>query len=133
MATSKDGTKIPVNILMKKGTKRDGSNPVLLGGYGGYGVNMQPNFNESRRVWLDAGGIYAVANLRGGGEFGEAWHLAGNLTKKQTVFDDMIAVAQHLVDRGYTGPSAWRRSAAATAASSWAPSSRSAPISFARS
>ena len=104
MATSKDGTKIPVNIVMKKGTKRDGSNPVLLNGYGGYGVNMQPGFSENRRVWLDAGGIYAVANLRGGGEFGEAWHLAGNLTRKQVVFDDMVAVAQHLIERGYTRP-----------------------------
>ena len=104
MATSKDGTRIPVNILMKKGTRQDGGNPVLLYGYGGYGINMQPGFNEARRVWLDAGGIFAVANLRGGGEFGEAWHLAGNLTKKQAVFDDMIAVAQHLIDRGYTKP-----------------------------
>ncbi|HEX7558086.1 MAG TPA: prolyl oligopeptidase family serine peptidase [Usitatibacter sp.] len=104
MAVSKDGTKVPVNIVMRKGTKRDGSNPVLLNGYGGYGVNEQPYFSESRRVWLDAGGIFAVANLRGGGEFGEEWHLAGNLTKKQNVFDDMIGAAQHLVDRGYTTP-----------------------------
>jgi prolyl oligopeptidase len=104
MATSKDGTRVPVNIIMKKGTKRDGSNPLLLTGYGGYGVSLQPRFSEGWRVWLDAGGIYAVANLRGGGEFGEAWHLAGNLTKKQAVFDDMIAVAQHLVERGYTKP-----------------------------
>jgi len=104
MAVSKDGTRVPVNIVMKKGTKRDGSNPLLLTGYGGYGVNLGPYFSEARRVWLDAGGIYALANLRGGGEFGEAWHLAGNLTKKQAVFDDMIAVAQHLVERGYTKP-----------------------------
>jgi prolyl oligopeptidase len=101
MAVSKDGTRVPVNIIMKKGTKRDGSNPLLLTGYGGYGVNLGPYFSEARRVWLDAGGIYALANLRGGGEFGEAWHLAGNLTKKQAVFDDMIAVAEHLVARGY--------------------------------
>ena len=104
MATSRDGTKVPVNILMKKGTKRDGHNPVLLYGYGGYGVSMRPYFSTANRVWLDAGGVYAVANIRGGGEFGEAWHLAGNLTKKQNVFDDMIAAAQHLVDRGYTTP-----------------------------
>ena len=104
MATSRDGTKVPVNIIMKKGAKLDGSNPVLLTGYGGYGVSLQPYFSESRRVWLDAGGIFAVANLRGGGEFGEAWHFAGNLTKKQAVFDDMIAVAEHLVARGYTKP-----------------------------
>ncbi len=104
MAVSKDGTKVPVNIVMRKGTKRDGSNPVLLYGYGGYGVSEQPQFSARTRVWLDAGGIFAVANLRGGGEFGEAWHLAGNLAKKQNVFDDMIGVAQHLIDRGYTKP-----------------------------
>ncbi len=104
MATSKDGTKVPVNIIMKKGTRLDGANPLLLTGYGGYGVSLQPYFSEARRVWLDAGGIFAVANLRGGGEFGEAWHFAGNLTKKQAVFDDMIAVAEHLVARGYTKP-----------------------------
>jgi prolyl oligopeptidase len=104
MAVSKDGTRVPVNIVMKKGTRLDGSNPVMLTGYGGYGVSLTPFFSEPRRVWLDAGGIYAVANLRGGGEFGEAWHLAGNLTKKQNVFDDMIAVAQHLIARGYTRP-----------------------------
>jgi prolyl oligopeptidase len=104
MAVSKDGTRVPVNIVMKKGTKRDGRNPVLLYGYGGYGISMQPRFSLSTRVWLDHGGIYALANLRGGGEFGEEWHLAGNLTKKQNVFDDMAAVAQHLVERGYTKP-----------------------------
>ena len=104
MAVSKDGTKVPVNIIMRKGTKRDGSNPVLLYGYGAYGLSMQPAFSARTRVWLDAGGIFAVANLRGGGEFGETWHLAGNLTKKQNVYDDMIGVAQHLIDRGYTKP-----------------------------
>ena len=104
MAVSKDGTQVPVNILMKKGTRRDGSNPVLLTGYGGYGINISPFFSLANRVWLDHGGIVAVANLRGGGEVGEAWHLAGNLTKKQNVFDDMIAVARHLIDRGYTSP-----------------------------
>jgi prolyl oligopeptidase len=102
MATSKDGTKIPVNILMRKGTKRDGNNPVLLYGYGGYGLNMEPYFSVENRVWLDAGGIYVQANLRGGGEFGEEWHLAGNLTKKQNVFDDMIGCGEHLIARGYT-------------------------------
>jgi prolyl oligopeptidase len=104
MATSRDGTQVPVNILMKKGTKRDGRNPVLLSGYGGYGVSMRPYFSTANRVWLDAGGVFALANIRGGGEFGEAWHLAGNLTKKQNVFDDMIAAAQHMIDRGYTTP-----------------------------
>jgi prolyl oligopeptidase len=104
LAVSKDGTKIPINILMKKGTKLDGSNPVLLSGYGGYGISMRPFFSVQNRAWLDHGGIYVVANLRGGGEFGEPWHLAGNLTKKQNVFDDMIAAAEHLVKRGYTKP-----------------------------
>ena len=102
MAVSKDGTKVPVNILMKKGTKRDGSNPMLLYGYGGYGLSQRPSFSPTNRVWLDHGGILAVVNLRGGGEFGEAWHLGGNLTRKQNVFDDMIAGAQHMIDRGYT-------------------------------
>ena len=103
-AVSKDGTRVPVNILMKKGTRRDGSNPVLLTGYGGYGLSMRPYFSVSNRVWLDHGGVFVLANLRGGGEFGEAWHLAGNLTKKQNVFDDMIGAAQHLIERGYTRP-----------------------------
>jgi prolyl oligopeptidase len=105
MAVSKDGTRVPVNILMKKGTKRDGNNPVLLTAYGGYSVSMRPYFSVANRVWLDHGGIFVLANIRGGGEFGEAWHLAGNLTKKQNVFDDMIAAAQHMIDRGYTNPS----------------------------
>ncbi|HUJ00755.1 MAG TPA: prolyl oligopeptidase family serine peptidase [Usitatibacter sp.] len=104
MATSKDGTKVPVNIIMKKGTRLDGSNPTILYGYGGYGVNEEPYFSPVRRVWLDHGGIFVDANLRGGGEFGEAWHLAGNLTHKQNVFDDMIACAEHLIARGYTRP-----------------------------
>jgi prolyl oligopeptidase len=101
-AASKDGTRVPVSILMKKGTKRDGSNPVLLYGYGGYGVSMRPYFSVTNRVWLDHGGILAVANLRGGGEFGEAWHRAGNLTRKQNVFDDMVGCAEHMIARGYT-------------------------------
>jgi prolyl oligopeptidase len=104
MATSKDGTRVPVNILMRKGTQRDGSNPVLLYGYGGYGVSERPYFSVSNRIWLDHGGVFAVANLRGGGEFGEAWHRAGNLTHKQNVFDDMIACAEHLIARHYTTP-----------------------------
>ena len=104
MAVSKDRTKVPVNIVMRKGTKLDGSNPVLLYGYGGYSMSQQPYFSERVRVWLDAGGIYAVVNLRGGGEFGEAWHQAGNLTRKQNVFDDMIGAAQHMIARGYTKP-----------------------------
>jgi prolyl oligopeptidase len=103
-ATSKDGTKVPLNILRKKGTPLDGNNPVLLYGYGGYSISETPNFNAARRVWLDRGGVYVVANLRGGGEYGETWHSAGNLTRKQNVFDDFIAAAEYLVARGYTSP-----------------------------
>src|SRR4030095_3621844 len=98
-------TVVPLNIIRRKGTKLDGSNPVLLEGYGGYGVSLSPNFvGEYGRVWLDQGGVYAIANLRGGGEYGEEWHKAGNLTRKQNVFDDFIACAQHLIDRRYTTP-----------------------------
>lgn len=101
-ATSKDGTRIPINILYPKGLKRDGRNPTILYGYGGYGISLTPSFNVIRRLWFDAGGVYAIANLRGGGEYGEAWHKAGNLTHKQNVFDDFIACAEHLIRRGYT-------------------------------
>jgi prolyl oligopeptidase len=103
-ATSKDGTLIPISILRKRGIHLDGRNPALLTGYGGYGINLAPAFSATRRIWFDAGGVYAVANLRGGGEFGEQWHLAGNLTHKQHVFDDFIACAQHLIQRKYTSP-----------------------------
>ena len=104
MAKSKDGTMVPVNIIMKKGTKLDGSNPLLLYGYGGYGLSERPHFSLWARVWLDHGGVFATVNLRGGGEYGEAWHLAGNLTNKQHVFDDMIGAAEHVIARGYTKP-----------------------------
>jgi prolyl oligopeptidase len=103
-AVSKDGTKVPLNILRKKGTKLDGNNPTILYGYGGYGISQTPNFSVSRRIWFDAGGVYAIANLRGGSEFGEEWHKAGNLTKKQNVFDDFIACAEHLIRSNYTNP-----------------------------
>ena len=101
-AVSKDGTKVPVNILRRKGTKLDGSNAALLYAYGGYGHSMRPFFDFENRLWFDRGGIYVVANIRGGGEYGEEWHLAGNLTKKQNVFDDFAACAKHLIERGYT-------------------------------
>ncbi len=105
LAKSKDGTQIPVNLIHRKGLERDGSHPLLLTGYGGYGVNLAPEFlGIDGRVWFDAGGVLAIANLRGGGEFGEAWHQAGRLTKKQNVFDDFIACATHLVARKYTSP-----------------------------
>jgi prolyl oligopeptidase len=104
-ARSKDGTKVPLNILRKKGLKLEGQNPTLLYGYGGYGVSLTPSFEPTRRVWFDAGGVYVVANLRGGGEYGEEWHQAGNLMRKQHVFDDFIAAAEHLIARRYTNPS----------------------------
>ena len=103
-ATSKDGTKIPLNIIFRKGMKRDGQNPTLLYGYGGYGISMSPNFEFTRRLWFDHGGVYVVANIRGGGEFGEDWHKAGNLTKKQNVFDDFAAAAEYLIKERYTRP-----------------------------
>ena len=103
-ATSKDGTKVPLNILRKKDLKLNGENPTLLYGYGGYGVSMTPSFDSTRRIWFDAGGVYVVANLRGGGEFGEQWHKAGNLTRKQHVFEDFIGAAEHLIERHYTNP-----------------------------
>jgi prolyl oligopeptidase len=104
-ATSADGTRVPVSIVRRKGTRLDGQNPVLLGGYGGYGVNMTPGFEDWLRLWIEQGGVYAVASTRGGGEYGEEWHLAGNLTRKQNVFDDFAACAEYLVDAGYTNPS----------------------------
>lgn len=103
-AVSRDGTRVPVNIICRTGTRLDGQNPALLTGYGGYGFSLTPNFNIRRRVWLDRGGIIAIANLRGGGEYGEEWHKAGNLTNKQNVFDDFIACARHLVEKQYTCP-----------------------------
>ena len=103
-ATSKDGTKIPLNIIRKKGTKLDGTNPTLLYAYGGYGVSLKPSFSAARRLWMDQGGIWVVANIRGGGEYGDHWHLDGNLTKKQNDYDDFFAVSQWLVDEKYTSP-----------------------------
>ena len=103
-AASKDGTKIPLNVIRKKGTKQDGQNPTLLYGYGGYGISLSPNFDFTRRVWFDRGGVYVVANIRGGGEFGEEWHKAGNLTKKQNVFDDFAATAEYLIKQKWTRP-----------------------------
>jgi prolyl oligopeptidase len=104
-AVSKDGAKIPMNILLRKKTKLDGESPLLLYGYGGYGVNLAPDFSAGRSLWLDHGGIYVEANLRGGGEFGADWHMAGSLTNKQNVFDDFAACAQYLIDKKYTRPS----------------------------
>jgi prolyl oligopeptidase len=102
-ATSKDGTRVPLNVIRRKGTKLDGTNPVLLNGYGGYGLSETPFFlGASRRMWFDAGGTYVIANLRGGGEYGREWHKQGALTRKQNVFDDFIAAAEYLVSERYT-------------------------------
>ena len=103
-AVSKDGTRVPMSILRRKGTKLDGSNPVLLTGYGGYGVSVSPAFAVRTRLWLDRGGVFVEANLRGGAEFGEPWHEQGRLTAKQNVFDDFIACAEYLVKAKYTIP-----------------------------
>jgi len=99
---SKDGTKIPMIITYKKGTVMNGKNPLLLYAYGGFGVNLTPAFSTSNIVLLEHGGIYAVPNLRGGGEYGETWHKAGIKMKKQNVFDDFIAAAEYLIDHKYT-------------------------------
>ena len=104
-ATSKDGTKIPLSIIRRKGTALDGNNPVVLYGYGGYGVSESPYFlGASRRMLFDGGAVFVVANIRGGGEYGEKWHLEGNLTHKQNVFDDFIAAAEYLIAKKYTSP-----------------------------
>jgi prolyl oligopeptidase len=102
LAVSKDGTEVPVNILIPKGAKRDGTNPCLVTGYGGYGISLAPTYKPEWRVLFDLGFVVAVANLRGGSEFGEEWHKAGNLTRKQNVFDDFAAVLEHLIARRYT-------------------------------
>ncbi|MBS4190751.1 S9 family peptidase [Bacillus sp. FJAT-49705] len=99
---SKDGTKIPMFLTYKKGMKRDGQNPVLLYGYGGYHISLTPSFSASNLLWLENGGIYAVANIRGGGEYGLSWHEAGMKEKKQNVFDDFITAAEYLISEGYT-------------------------------
>ncbi len=103
--TSKDGTQVPMFLTHKKGLALDGSNPVLLYGYGGFDISLTPSFGITPLVWIEMGGVYAVANLRGGGEYGEEWHKAGMLEKKQHVFDDAIAAAQWLIASGYTSPS----------------------------
>ena len=93
-ATSKDGTTVPLNIIRRKGTKLDGNNPTLLYGYGGYGISLSPGYSVARRPLARSRRVYVIANLRGGGEYGEDWHRAGKLTKKQNVFDDFAAAAQ---------------------------------------
>jgi prolyl oligopeptidase len=101
---SKDGTRVPVFITHKRGLKLDGTNPTLLYGYGGFNINLTPTFSVSNLVWMEMGGVYALANLRGGGEYGEEWHQAGTKLRKQNVFDDFIATAEWLCAEKYTSP-----------------------------
>ncbi len=102
--TSKDGTKIPMFLTYKKGLQKNGQNPVLLYGYGGFNVSLTPSFSTSRLPFLENGGIYVQVNLRGGSEYGEDWHIAGTKMQKQNVFDDFIAAAQYMIDQKYTNP-----------------------------
>lgn len=102
--TSKDGTRVPMFIVRRKDLKKDGSTPFILTGYGGFNLSQQPGFSAGRFAWLEAGGAYAIPNLRGGGEFGEEWHKAGMLHNKQHVFDDFTGAAEHLIKEGYTKP-----------------------------
>src|SRR5204862_664121 len=98
----KDGTRVSMFLVHKRGLARDGQRPTLLTGYGGFNIDMTPSYSSARFVWLERGGIVAIPNLRGGGEYGEAWHQAGMLERKQNVFDDFIAAAEWLMKSGYT-------------------------------
>src|SRR5690625_1045804 len=100
--TSKDGTRVPMIISYKKGLDRNGKNPTILYGYGGFNISLTPSFSVTNALWMELGGIYAVPNLRGGGEYGKEWHLAGTKKQKQNVFDDFIAAAEYLIDNNYT-------------------------------
>ena len=99
---SKDGTKVPMIITHKKEVELNGKNPTILYGYGGFNISLNPGFSIANAVWMEQGGIYAVPNLRGGGEYGKKWHDAGTQMKKQNVFDDFIAAAEYLIEKNYT-------------------------------
>jgi prolyl oligopeptidase len=103
-AGGKDGTRVPLSITHKKGLALDGANPTYLYGYGGFNISLRPWFDPAAQVWMEQGGVFAVANLRGGGEYGEEWHQAGTKLKKQNVFDDFIAAAEWLIANEYTRP-----------------------------
>ena len=100
--TAKDATRVPMFLIHSKGLKLDGSNPTLLRGYGGFATSLTPSFNQEAAAWIQQGGVYAIANVRGGGELGEAWHLAAVRENKQVSIDDFIAAAEWLIERGYT-------------------------------
>jgi prolyl oligopeptidase len=101
---SKDGTRVPMFITHKKGLKKDGTNPTMLYGYGGFDVAIQPTYRQDVPAWLERGGVWATASMRGGSEYGEVWHEAGMFGKKQNVFDDFIAAAEYLISNKYTSP-----------------------------
>src|SRR4029077_7033716 len=101
---SKDGTSIPMFLSHRQGFRPDGTTPTLLYGYGGFNISLTPVFSVSRLQWMEMGGVFALANLRGGGEYGDAWHRAGTKLQKQNVFDDFIAAAEYLVKEKYSDP-----------------------------
>jgi len=104
-ATSKDGTKVPYFVVRDKDTQMDGTNPTLLYGYGGFEISLNPSYSATRgKLWLERGGVYVLANIRGGGEYGPKWHQAGLKTERQRIYDDFISVAESLIEKGVTSP-----------------------------
>ena len=114
-ATSRDGTRIPYFVTHRKGLSLDGANPTILYAYGGFAVTLVPSYSTAAIAWMEQGGVWVTASLRGGGEYGEAWHQAGMREHKQNVFDDYIAAAERLIADGYTSPATWRSRAGPTA------------------